>query len=292
MVRVLLLVVIVASGWLAHQAQRLADSARLQSKEQGRVFVPSGEAVRTASMGYHTMVADLFWIRAVLTFADIFDDDNRGEVIWLTAMLDSVATLDPSWRTVYYHGGGMLRICGALEESDALFLRGMEALPGEPYFPFAVAMNAYLYHQDLERAAHYLNLAAAVPGAPPWYRAAAAGFIEEGGQRQAAIHYLQEQLEVAGDPAIEEALHTKLNALMHDDLVERIAAKRAQLIESKGRDILSLDELSLPEDPLGGEWVLAPDGKIRSSIAEETIREKAQRQERAMLTTDFAVYSR
>ena len=279
--------VLIIAGLVAHRAHRLIDALRFSDDAPERVFLPSAEALKVASMGYHTITADLLWVRSVLTFSELYEGSSDDDVRWLDAMLTSIATLDPSWRTVYFHGGGMLRVCNAIEQSDALFLRGMENLPEEPYFPFSIGMNAYLYRGDRARAAEYLTIAAKLPGAPPWYASAAAGFLDEDGGRQAAIRYLKEQLEGASEPALVLALTRKLNLLLHDELVERIADHRASL-RSRGEDITGPGQLeALPIDPMGGEWILSPDGVVRSSVLDEQMANKARANERWMLTVPW-----
>lgn len=283
-----LAVIALVAGLLAHRTHRTLDQIRFEAGASERIFLPSADALRVASMGYHTVTADLFWVRSVLTFSEIYTKSTPDDVRWLDAMLTTVATLDPNWRTVYFHGGGMLRVCDAIEESDLLFEKGMESLPEEPYFPFSIGMNAYLYRQDLDRAAYYLDLASQLPGAPPWYASAAAGFLEEDGGRQAAIRYLHEQLEASSDPSVQRAVQRKLTMLMHEDFVDRIAERRVLFQEKFGRDIVQLSELGeLPSDPLGGQWVLSPDGIIRSDVVEAQLASEAVADERWMLTVPW-----
>ncbi len=288
MSRVLPAALLVIGGLIAHRAHRQVDNVRFSDASPERVFLPSAAALKVASMGYHTVTADLLWVRAVLTFAELYSDSTAEDVRWLDAMLTSVATLDPGWRTVYFHGGGMLRVCNAIDESDALFLKGMENLPNEPYFPFSVGMNAYLYRQDRARAAEYLSIAAKIPGSPPWYASAAAGFLDEGGGRPAAIRYLQEQIQTSTDPAVQRSLERKLSMLIHEELVERIASHRDELRRQQGHDITSVEDLGeLPRDPLGGEWILAPDGVVRSSVADAQLAQQELSDERWMLTVPW-----
>jgi hypothetical protein len=273
---------VMASGLLLSMAaHRAVDEARLAEGEgTERVYLPSGSALRVASMGYHTVVADVLWVRAVLSFADIYAEIEPQDARWLEAMLDSVAMLDPGWRTVYYHGGGMLRVIGDIDASDALFERGAAALPGEPYFVFSLAMNAYLYHHDNEAAARYLDRAAAIPGAPVWYRSASAGFMSDSGQRQAAIRYLKEQHDEATDPSVRDSLREKLQSLIHDEYSEQLTAQWVAL-GSPG----SLDGLSgLPEDPYGVGWVVAAEGDVVSARVSDDRKLRAERDGRRMLT--------
>lgn len=272
--------VFMAAGFgLSMVAHQQVDAARAADEGTQRVFIPSGEALRVTSLGYHTVLADILWIRAVLSFADIYANVNPEDAQWLGAMLDSIATLDPKWRTIYFHGGSMLRVIEDVDGSDALYQRGAEALPDEPYFEFSLAMNAYLYRQDTEAAAIHLDRAASIPGAPAWYRSASAGFMSNSGQRKAAIKYLQEQYESTTDPSVQDSLREKLKSLIHDEYADQITAMRDQ------RGAVPISELgALPADPFEEGWVVSAEGDVVSARIERDREEKAMLWGRDMMT--------
>ncbi len=168
------------------------------------------------------MVADLTWVRAVLLFGEGVHDKDSTENQLLAGMLRTVSVLDPHWRTPHFYGGGMLRVNGDIDASDEIYARGMEGLPNDPYFPFSLAMNAYLYRKDVERAARFLDMAARVPGAPPWYSAAAGGVLEKEGRTSAALQYLREQIEAATDEASKAPLVRKYQRVLHDYFSEEL----------------------------------------------------------------------
>ena len=45
-------------------------------------------------------------------------------------MIRTMATLDPSWRTLYMYGGNMLGVCDKVDEADVIFKLGHQNLPG------------------------------------------------------------------------------------------------------------------------------------------------------------------
>lgn len=273
-------VFLVAGFGVSMAAHRAVDAAREAGEGAQRVFIPSGEALRVSSMGYHTVLADILWVRAVLSFADIYADVTPEDARWLGAMLESVATLDPQWRTIYYHGGSMLRVIGDIDGSDELYRRGTEALPDEPYFEFSLAMNAYLHRQDIEAAARHLDRAASIPGAPAWYRSASAGFMSNSGQRKAAIKYLQDQYKATTDPSVRDSLQQKLQSLIHDEYSEQITEQWERFGEPEALEMLG----ELPPDPYEAGWVRSADGDIVSARVEQDRAERTQRWGRDMLT--------
>jgi len=269
---------------LSQVAQRSADEARFRTGPSTDRVAPHAPTLKLASLGQPTLVADLLWVRTVLAFADIHDDPTPDAVTWVGAMVDSTAELDGRWRTVYFYGGSFMRVLGDIDHSDSIFRAGHEALPEDSFFPFALGMNAFLYRQDLKQAFHWIATAAELPNAPDWYRTAAAGFVEEGGDRRAALRYLEEEMQADQKPRVREALLVKYNSLLHDELVEQIAQHRKKYVERFDQDIQDVGELGrLPADPLGGTWVLAPDGQVRSSKREELLLRQAVLDERSMV---------
>ncbi|RME20931.1 MAG: tetratricopeptide repeat protein [Deltaproteobacteria bacterium] len=275
-----------AGWWCAHLAQLSVDEQRLshEARAAGRVM-PDPAAMRAASMGQPTMVAHLLWIEVALNFADLVEHPDPQGPEWLLQMLRSVLELDPGWRTAYFYGGSMMRVLGDIDGSDEVFGRALEDLPDDPYFPFSLGMNAYLYRKDTETATKMLDRAASLPGAPAWYRAAAAGFLDESGQRQAALAYIEEEMKTETEEAVLRSLRRKRASLLHDELADRLDRQLAAARAAAGRPDGGLELLTdLPPDPLGGHWILAPDGHVRSDVADRSLARRDRDRERAMIT--------
>ena len=268
----------------AHVAHRTADEVRFEDAELRMQLVPSPAALRAVSMGQPTMLADLMWIRSVLQFVDVFEHPSDKKVSWLFHMVQSVNVLDPQWRSAWFYGGSFMRVVGAIEESDAIFRGARAVIPDDPFFPFALGMNAYLDRDDAVEAARLIREAAEIPGAPPWYRAAAAGLIDRNGERRAALRYLRQELDTVDDPRVRVALETKITDLAHDEWVSLIAERREKTEAELGRPIGNVAELgTLPEDPFGEGWILAPDGVVRSAAVDRELARKSIRNERRFL---------
>lgn len=273
-------------GGLAHQAQLRVDADRfaLDRYRSGKV-IPDPDMMRAASMGQQVMMGDLMWIRVALNFADQMDHPDEHGKQFLLASIRAVVRLDPRWRTGYFYGGSMMRLLDDIDGSDEIFKLGMEAKPEDPYFPFSLGMNAWMYRDDAEEAARYLRIAAELPTAPPWYRAASAGFLDRKGQRQTALHYLLEELEHETEPAARDALLHRYRRIMHDEYSSGLTEAYRAWVQQHGQAPASLSALGeLPEDPLQGEWILAPDGVVRSSVEEARVAEHMVQAERRMLT--------
>ncbi len=281
----LLIAIGLLSAGATHLAQRAVDRARFDRRlEAQTLYQPNGAAIRVASLGYHGQVADLMWVRAVLQFADAYEQPRPEDVAWLRATLDALAVLDPTWRTLYFYGGGFLRVMGDIDGSDRVYAAGSRALPADPFFPFSLGMNAYLYRSDKAGAVRWLKVAAEKPGAPGWYGAAAAAFMEGQGERQAALHYLQDQISKETRPELIKPLRRKYDALLHDALADQLEALRQRFEAERGRPLARPEELgALPPDPLGGQWIVAADGQIRSAVRDAELQRAAAMKERGLI---------
>ena len=284
--RTLVLLVVALLGMFgAHRAQLGTDEYRWMEAESHRqIFVPSPEATKVASLGFELVVADLLWTRAVLLFVDFLDSESEQGVVWTRTVLQTVTHLDPLWRTPFFYGGSMLRLLDDLDGSDEVFNAGAQSFPQDAYFPFSLAMNAYLFREDLDLATAYLTKAAGLPNAPKWYRNAAAEFIHRGGQRKAAVTYLNEQIERANSDKERQLLTTKRDDLLYSQLIEMVAERQEKWESHFGRPVLDPKVLApLPKDPKGGEWIVGGDGRVRSSNVEPKARLRDLNEERSIL---------
>lgn len=286
-VRVAALTLLMLGLALGQLSQRTLDPRRRVSDEAWSVTsVPRAEVVRLATFGQVVLAADLLWVRAVLRFADFYERPDDGDRVWLAAMIESVVELDPTWRTPHHYGASMLRVMGDIDGSDALLSRARAepALAQDPYWAFAMAMNAWLHRDDPERAAELLLEASRVPGALPWYKSAAAGILDKERGRRAGIELVRQQLAAETDPRTRAVLEDKLKRLMHDELAQRLSEALPPVEERRGRtleDLLAGTEL--PPDPLGRGWVIGATGEVRSRLVEEEERLRKVGAERNLL---------
>jgi hypothetical protein len=272
-------------GYGAHCFQKATDDVRRAADNVNRrVFVPSPEATKVAALGWGLMTADLLWVRAVLLFVDFLDAEDEEDAVWTRTVIKTVGVLDPQWRTPFFYGGGMLRLLNDVEGSDEIFSDGMMAFPEDPYFPFSLAMNAYLLRQDLERAVTYLDQASKMPNAPKWYRSASAEFLSRSGQRKTALMYLKEQISLANSDRERLVLENKYKSLLYEQVTDVLDGRQERWEAHHGRKLQAVAELpDLPPDPLGGEWFVSPDGQIRSSAHEAIVARRARNTARALL---------
>jgi len=248
-------------------------------------YLPSGRFLKVASLGYESLFADLLWLRATAMFGERYGSSQDWH-LWLYHMINLSTDLDPQFRAAYKYGGTMLRIDGRLvDQSNLIFQKGSEALPGEWYFPFAIAMNYFLYKEDRRLAALYMEQAARVARqaeqvaeqareagdldaaaldprrAPPAYLAnLAASLHSDVDQLDVGLSFLEEERRQLPPSAARDAVEVKILETHYliarrdaGAVIEQFRAREGALPEQPS-DVSRLG-LSLPEDPLGGRWL-------------------------------------
>lgn len=287
MIRALAPLLVAAMGAsLVGVAQPEVDRTRApRAIDEALVFVPDGQTLRIAATGLEEPIADLLWVRAVLIFGERYDE--TGDEVWtrwLRAMILAVDDLDPDWRTPHFWGGLMLRVSGDLEGSDEVFRRGERSHTDDSFFPFALAINAWMYHEDHDAAAEHAERAAHKPKAPGWYGAAAAAFRSQAGDRRAAIRFLEESRDATTNDALRRDSERQLRRLYHDEMVSSWEAPCRAWYAEKGERLARPEDLSLlgfelPPNPRGDAWIVGSDGVVRSRAAEAERRRRLLQEE-------------
>lgn len=257
------------------QRHAVAWSPRVGAQDEISLM-PSGKMVKAASLGYREVVADLLWVRATLMFGGRYGEADHSWYPWLFHLIDLATELDPPFRAAYKYGGTMLRADGVfVEQSNLIFQKGMHALPQEWSFPFAIAMNYFMYNDDAVNAARYMERAAVLPGAPFYLRNLAATLRSDSDGLDAALAFTRQELENVVEPRVRTALEVKLVELEYlvaeRDASAQIAAwRRANGGLPVEPSAVAAGGFALPPDPLGGRWIWSLDpadepGEVQSS---------------------------
>ncbi len=278
------LAVVLLVGFI-HSGHRHTDAwAPRNGLTEELLYLPSGEFLQFATFGYEMLAADLLWVRATAMFGEGYGTDEQWQ-LWLYHMINLATDLDPQFRAAYKYGGTMLRLDGLLvDQSNLIFQKGHEALPNEWYFPFAIAMNYFLYKDDRESAALYMEQAARSARAtenaieearargdlasslldarrkPPHYLAnLAASLYSETEQLELGLTFLLEEHRQLPPSASRTAVEVKILETRYLIALRDATAMVEQYLLQEGGlpstpQDLSVLGLELPADPLGGRW--------------------------------------
>ena len=184
-----------AIGLLALR-ERLQPTA--ESTDEDVLAVTSGPAVRALSVGYATLAADLYWIRAIqyygggrLQLASATAAGRREGYPSLYPLLDLTTTLDPHFNIAYRFGAIFLAEpypggAGRPDLAIALLEKGLRARPDKWEYMQDIGFVHYWWRHDYRAAAGWFDRASQVAGAPWFLKSLAAVTLAEGGDRRSS----------------------------------------------------------------------------------------------------------
>ena len=250
-----------------------------QPKLQQLTYLPSGEYLRMASLGYRELAADLLWLQAIQVMGEKKLSEEEGQ--WLYHAVDLITTLDPKFVRAYEAGSHALCILVLMpEESNRLLEKGMKHNPQEWILPFLLGINYYFELGDDEKAAEAMAKAARLPGAPERLVNLAAKLFVSAKSPQQAVELLAKVYEETSDENVRKMVEVRLKeSIVERDLQILEEAIRRYQVNYTHRperleDLVGPGLLrELPKEPFGGQYLYEPTtGVVWSSEVTERMR--------------------
>ena len=253
-------------------------------KLQQLTYLPSGDYLRMASLGYRELTADILWLQVIQVMGEKKLTEEAGH--WLYHAVDRITTLDPKFVRAYEAGSHALCILVVMpEESNRLLEKGMRHNPQEWKLPFLLGINYYFELADDEKAAEAMAKAARLPGAPERLVSLAAKLFVSAKSPQQAVELLAKAYEETSDENVRKMLEIRLKeSIVERDLqILEETIRRYQLnhihLPERLEDLVGPGLLQeLPKEPFGGHYLYEPTtGVVRSSEVAERMRIAAHR---------------
>jgi hypothetical protein len=156
------------------------------------LYVSNTEVVRRAALSYNTLLADVYWIRALQHYGgERFNSDRDRRYDLLYPLLDLATTLDPRFSIAYRFGAIFLAEprpggAGRPDQAIALLKKGVAFDQGHWDYYHDIGFIYYWNLHDYQNAADWFARGGALPGAPFWLKTYAAVMLTRGGDRQAS----------------------------------------------------------------------------------------------------------
>lgn len=272
--RLVLLVAAASTTGFVHARMETGAAA-----ESTQLRVPEPRMARAASLGFAPVVADWYWLQLLQLVGSEHTkvDARAGEI---GDAIELVTALDPWVDHPYRFAAIWLTGSEAdVRRANRLLAKSLSYHPRDWRNYFYLGYNEFFYLQENARAAHTLEPALRLPGAPIYLGALVARLRADGGDLKTAQLFLQELIRTTPDEyaraeywKAHDEIETELRARMLDQA-------RAAFQERHGRDVHELSELwrgprrVLREMPRahphfeGFTWVLDPEsGEILSSF--------------------------
>lgn len=260
--------------------QQKIDLKKGESKQLERfMFLPKGEYLKSASLGYDQLVADIIWLRAIQVIGE--KKISEEGYAWIYHALDVVTTLDPKFDYAYQVGGIVLSALGKkIDMSNALLEKGLRENPDIWQIPFYLGFNHFFYMDDYKKAADYMAIASRTPGRPFYIPQLAATLYVQKGNLEVALELLARAYQETSDERIKKEIENKAKDVIVERDILFLEGGVARYIERYKKYPVSLEDLvagqiinMIPKEPFGGYYYIDKKTKeIKSSIKKERMR--------------------
>ena len=256
-----LLTVLSVSAFLIVFLQIQIDQIRssAQKVEEFR-FLPSGDFLRAASLGYSEFGADLLWLRAI-QFMGGKDQTGKG-YDWLYHVLDVVTDLDPKFFEAYQIGSTVLSVLGDRADQSVLLLnKGVTHITERWELYFNLGFNYFYFLDDFKNAAISMEKASKLSGSPPYIAGLTAKLYAESQSPETALNFVQALYSTVKDPGIRQRLKNTLDTLVVKATLNELNTAVQKFLLSHPGETPSISRLlnlgyllKAPTEPLGGVY--------------------------------------
>ena len=234
------------------------------------LYVENGDLLKRAVLGFESIAADLYWLRAVQYYGGKRSLEPNKRFDLLKPLLDITTSLDPHLTVAYSYGAiflSELQPVGAATPLKGIELvdKGIRNNPGHWRFYLDKGFIYFWHLKEYHKAAEAFLAGSKVPGAPYWMAAMAGRALTRGGERQMArelwrmLHQTAENEQMRGNALVHLQ---QLDALDQMDALNRIIAHYQEKTARKASGWPDLVHAGLlggvPADPSGVPYVLNP----------------------------------
>jgi len=246
------------------------------------LWLQSGEAAKRLALQFDNIVADAYWIRAVLYYGGRLRSEALAQRNFdgLYPLLQLTTDLDSRFKVAYRFGALFLsepppQGPGRPDQAVALLERAIERDDGDWEYFQDVGFIYYWWLRDYAKAADWFKRGSERPGAPEWLVGVAATTLAEGGNRQSSRTLWTQLLQDTDAEYIHGNARRRLMQLDAMDLIDRTTPVLQRFVAREGRMPRSWQELvtaerlpGVPTDPTGVP--LTADAAGRVSVSQKS----------------------
>jgi len=253
---------------------RIDEQTRSVAKQKEEVLLTSGPLLKKLSLGYDSLLADIYWTRVVQYYGGKLDMMDPHMDL-LPALLDLTTTLDPKLIIAYRYGGIFLAErqpvgYGRPDLAAEFVRRGLAANPNEWRLDFDLGFIYFWQMRDYAKASAAFLDGSKIPGAPDWMASMAARMADRSKELENARALWSEIYRSTQSPKVKAmalARLTTLKVLMEEGWLND---EYQEYLRRFGRPPKSTEDLKaagiipgVPIDPAGFAYIFGPDGQAR-----------------------------
>jgi len=153
-----IVLVLIACSTVLLQTQADRGKERLKREEGGVFIPPRPDYIKHLSLGYHTLLADVYWLRSVQYLAEATRENEVPQGLYPMARF--ITELDPRFAMAYYFTGLNLMIYGGdSEQTIDILERGARNTPQYWKTSFALGFYYFFVLQEPGKAATHMERA-------------------------------------------------------------------------------------------------------------------------------------
>jgi tetratricopeptide (TPR) repeat protein len=259
------LLLVCIGGWIMPQVSIDYRRGRWSSPD-ALLFLPTGEYLSAASLGYQVLIADALYLWSIQYYGHQVAPEGR-QYLW--RIFDVITDLDPHYEDAYLTGALMMGVdLGDTELAIRMLDKGAAQNPDGWIYPVETGYYAWMNLGDHALAAEYFDRALAIPGVPEVVRRIRAGMAEVTGDKRDALSLWATIYEAArgeGDAKIESIAWQHVYDLKVDLDIEELGDALRRYRADRGGPPPSLESLaaegylqSLPVMPTGESYEYEP----------------------------------
>ncbi|MDX8396423.1 MAG: hypothetical protein R8K22_08425 [Mariprofundaceae bacterium] len=207
------------------------------------LYFPNEKKSKNYAPGYEKAISNLLWMQTLAYFGTHYakDQDYR----YLVHMLNTITHLNPHHQEAYLMASSILPwMASESEEAIQLLIRGMVSNPKNGMWPYFLGLNLYLFKNNKNVAAHYLQRAIHLGFAVHMTTSLTARLKAETSGIEGAQQWLKEMLRKHKDKNMRAFLNDQLKAVKTEITLRRLDQLIAQL-QYKKINIHQLETLKL-----------------------------------------------
>jgi hypothetical protein len=290
---ILLAVALLAAAVQVQAARERHYPASVQ--EEDAVYLTSGSTLRRMTGAFSPLAADVYWLRAIQSFGGakrridaaplapapppLLEAVDSDEYRNLYPLLDITTSLDPRFNIAYRFGAVFLAAPypggpGRPDLAIKLLEKGLRERPDKWEYMQDIGFVHYWYRHDYKAAAEWFDSSARTPGAPWFLKSLAAVTLAQGGDRRSSRVMWQAIRQSADNDWLRKDADRRLEQLRALDQIDELQSavdSVAAMTGARPADwqpvIRSKGWPSVPVDPSGTPYELAPGGVVRMSAS-------------------------
>src|SRR5580765_843647 len=254
--------------------RKVEDIRGRQATLEEVLYLPSGKTIKRLSLGYSSLLANIYWTRAVQYFGSRHLNSSSHYEL-LEPLLEITTDLDPQLIVAYETGSIFLsqRVpegAGQPDKAAALVEKGIRANPTYWRLYFTLGFIHYVDRHDYKAAQEAFQKGSEVPGALPWMKIMAARMAEKAYDPSTATYLWKTIFETTHDPTIKESAAKHLLSLRADSEMDELERRtqayyeRFKIYPEEWSDLVRAGLLrGIPVDPNGVPYKLRLDGTVQ-----------------------------